>query len=110
MSGQNILIVVVSDDDDKCEAEITLLLSNWMIAKVFYSQIYYSLVNEISVFMKIFIYRLVEIRLAKCRLNYTFWTRGELNVGGLGLKDDRISVKMVHFKGNCSSFCEINIP
>ena len=54
MSGQNILIVVVSDDDDKCEAEITLLLSNWMIAKVFYSQIYYSLVNEISVFMLFF--------------------------------------------------------
>ena len=34
MSGQNILIVVVSDDDDKCEAEIILLLSNWMLAEV----------------------------------------------------------------------------
>ena len=54
MSGQNLLIVVVSDDDDKCEAEITLLLSNWMIAKVFYSQIYYSLVNEILVFVLFF--------------------------------------------------------
>ena len=54
MSGQNLLIVVVSDDDDKCEAEITLLLSNWMIAKVFYSQIDYSLVNEILVFILFF--------------------------------------------------------
>ena len=54
MSGQNLLIVVVSDDDDKCEAEITLLLSNWMIAKVCYSQIDYSLVNEILVFILFF--------------------------------------------------------
>ena len=51
MSGRNLLIVVVSDDDDKCEAEITLLLSNWMSAKVFYSQIHYALVNEILVFI-----------------------------------------------------------
>ena len=49
MSGQNLLIVVVSDDDDKCEAEITLLLSNWMSAKLFYSQIHDALVNEILV-------------------------------------------------------------
>ena len=75
MSGQNLLIVVVSDDDDKCEAEITLLLSNWMFAKVFYSQIYYSPVHEISVFILFF-----NILIKATKLLY--WFRDVMLVGG----------------------------
>ena len=76
MSGQNLLIVVVSDDDDKCEAEITLLLSNWMIAKVFYSQIYHSLVNEISVLILFFNV------LIKAIIFLIYWFRNVMLVGG----------------------------
>ena len=75
MSGQNLLIVVVSDDDDKCEAEITLLLSDWMIAKVFNYQIYNSLVHEISVFILLF-----NILIKAKKLIYCF--RNVMLVGG----------------------------